>query len=113
MNIILNHFWPGNIRELINTLTRTLLWTGGPRIEANDMRLAILENPVPETASDWFLNRPFAEDFSLEILIDELKKHYLERAMTESMGRVTLAAEMLGMKNYQTLNNWLKQYGLK
>jgi transcriptional regulator with PAS, ATPase and Fis domain len=45
-------------------------------------------------------------------LISDVVVHYIARAMEESGGSKSKAAEMLGLKNYQTLTNWMEKYGV-
>ena len=46
------------------------------------------------------------EDFDVQTAIDNIKRDYVERALTRSKN-VTGAAKLLGLKNYQTLQNWM------
>ena len=46
------------------------------------------------------------EDFDVQTAIDNIKRDYVERALTRSKN-VTEAAKLLGLKNYQTLQNWM------
>jgi transcriptional regulator with PAS, ATPase and Fis domain len=39
--------------------------------------------------------------------------HYIERALKENQGNKSKAAAILGLKNYQTLNNWIERYNVK
>ncbi len=110
-NIILNHPWSGNVRELLNTLRRAIVWTPGDTIEAEDIREALF--PVVSQSSDQILGRTIGEGFSLQELMAEVARHYLSRAMGEAHENKTKAAQMLGLPNYQTLTNWLKKYGLE
>ena len=59
------------------------------------------------------LNRDLLEGVDLENLTDQVKKHYLQRAMKHTRGNKQAAAKMLGIKNYQTLTNWLEKYRIK
>lgn len=108
--IILNHPWPGNVRELYSTLLRASLWAEGDRITDRDIEEAILERPVKP--SD-LLGREMDKNFKIEDLTDELRRHYVTRALAQSGGSKTKAAEMLGLKSYQVLTNWMKSLGLK
>ena len=123
--------WPGNIRELINTLTRACLWSSESAIsrtllEDSLVRVApesLEAEEVPETSEssagasqrkkNKLLGRPIGDGFSIEAVNGELIRHYLRRAMEEAAGNKTRAAELLGLPNYQTLTNWLKRYGVE
>ena len=106
-NILLNHDWPGNIRELQNTLRRAMVWTDGEILKKQDIEEAFL--PTYDKGGADILNRPLGEDFSLPDLISEVARHYLQRAEQEAKTK-TEAAERLGLSNRQTFNNWKEKY---
>ena len=68
---------------------------------------------APIDADTEILNRPFREGFSLENVLDEVARHYISRAQTQTGGRVTRAASLLGYEHYQVLNRKIKNLGLK
>ena len=68
--------------------------------------------PGRSTASDGILGRSIEENLELQEVMGEVARHYLERALRESGGNKTKAAEMLGLGSYQTLTNWAEKYGL-
>ena len=107
-NLLLQHPWPGNIRELHNTLQRAVIWSAGKTINEEDIKESILE--LPESKSSNILDRSLSNGIKLESLLGEVAKHYLERAIKESGGNKTTAAKRLGLSNYQTLTNWMQRY---
>ncbi len=109
-NIIIKHVWPGNIRELYNTLLRASIWATGDSITADDVREALSVSVPPPI--DSLLHQPFLEGFNLNDLMSNVAKNYLERAMIEAHGNKTEAARLLGLSSYQTLTNWLEKYGV-
>jgi transcriptional regulator with PAS, ATPase and Fis domain len=110
-NIMINHSWPGNIREMINTLRRAAIWSQETIITSEDMREAIISLPLNNNYD--ILNRPFGEEFDLQEIISIVVTHYLSRAMNETYGNKTKASKLLGLQNYQTLSNWIKKYKAK
>ena len=106
-NIILNHDWPGNIRELQNTLRRAMVWTDSGILKKQDIEEALL--PIYDKGGEDILNRPLDGDFSLPDLISEVARHYLQRAEQEAKTK-TEAAERLGLSNRQTFNNWKEKH---
>lgn len=107
-NLLLAHPWPGNVRELANTVRRLLIWTEGTTIGVEDVRDALL--PSARNRSGEVLGKALGEGFSLPDTLDEVARHYLERAMSEAHGNKTKAAELVGLASYQTLTNWLDRH---
>ena len=112
-NLMHQHPWPGNIRELYNTLSRAAILNAGETVETDDMREALFPVSTLQKDQAMILNRSMGIGFSLPDVIAEVACHYLKRAVSESKGNKTKAAELLGLPNYQTLTNWLKKYGLE
>ena len=48
----------------------------------------------------------YSEDFDVYGAIDRVKRDYIERALDRS-GNIGDATNLLGIKNYQTLQNWM------
>jgi DNA-binding NtrC family response regulator len=108
-NIMLRHLWPGNVRELNNALTRMALWSRVETIAKEEAEKAIF---TLKTGKENIMNLPTGAGFDLRELIGIIARHYLEKALEESGGNKTKAAELLGFSNYQTLSNWCSKYGL-
>jgi len=109
-NILLNHTWPGNVRELYSTLLRACLWSTGKEILPQDVDTALFQMTL---AKGDILKRVFDKNFEIQSLMDEVAKHYIKKALGEVGGSKTRAAALLGLPNYQTLNNWMKKYDLR
>jgi transcriptional regulator with GAF, ATPase, and Fis domain len=93
--------WPGNVRQLYNTLIQAAVMTDGDVIERQDVADAIAE--MPGRATTDLMQQPLGDGFDLADFIEEIQRQYLVRAMKESGGVKTKAAQLLGYKNYQTL----------
>ena len=106
-NVLSQHPWPGNIRELRNTLTRAAIWSAGDTITGEDLRGALLSATGDRGRDVW--NRPLGDGFSIKALVAEIKRHYLDRAMMEAGDNKTKAAKLLGLPSPQALSYWLKQ----
>ena len=109
-NLLLHHPWPGNIRELLNTLQRAAVWSDDETIGQEAIRDAILVTPTEQAGSDSILNRPLDSVLALEDLMAGVARHYLQRALEQTKGNKTQAAALLGFRNYQTLTNWMEKY---
>ena len=106
-NALINHSWTGNVRELQNTLLRVCILTKTTSVTEADVKknLLVFKENQPEN----ILDRPLGEEFSLPDLLSEVTKHYLNRALQEAGENKTKAAKLIGLPNYQTLDNWLRK----
>ena len=115
-NAIKRYHWPGNIRELDNVLMRVATHSDQVEIPGDDIRAALRLAPVEQEAP--VLSRAFTENFSLDDVLDEVTRHYIERARVQLGGSltkgvsITKAAKILGFKNYQTLSNRIDKLGI-
>lgn len=109
-NLLLHHSWPGNIRELLNTLQRAVVWSDDETIDQEAIRDAILVTPKARSDNDAILNRSLESGFVLEDMLANVARHYLQRALEQTKGNKTQAAALLGFRNYQTLTNWMAKY---
>jgi DNA-binding NtrC family response regulator len=81
LNVLKRHTWPGNVREMENTLKRAAVWSEGITITETDIQDAILSQPLKQ-GIDGVLGRPFDDTFNLDRVLHEVEKHYLERALS-------------------------------
>jgi transcriptional regulator with PAS, ATPase and Fis domain len=89
---ILNHPWPGNIRELRNVVERIVLLEKGEKVESK--HLAFLEGceaPAPQMAS----TKPGIPPQG--IVLDEVEKAYIKEALRIKKGNKIQAAKLLGI----------------
>jgi DNA-binding NtrC family response regulator len=96
MQLLLNHPWPGNIRELSHALERGVLMAGGDRIMASDRGL----HGTSQEA------RPL-DEMSLE----EVERFLMKKALARCDGSATKAAEALGLSR-SAFYRRLEKYGL-
>ena len=102
--------YPGNVRELHNILQRAIIFSSKERIAVEDINRALM-NQLPKHADD--LDTPIDANFDIQDLMSRVAKRHLERALTQSNGNTTKAANLLGLKSYQTFNNWAKKYSVE
>ena len=107
--VILNHPWPGNIRELRSTLLRASLWSEGDSLSASELQNALFQQP--DKPHD-IMQRDISQGVDIQGIIAEICQHYIPQALVETGQNKTEAAQLLGLKNYQTLNNWMQKYGI-
>jgi DNA-binding NtrC family response regulator len=85
--------WPGNVRELRNVLERARVLSQKPVLEAADLRLAAAASEGPDELPT----------------LDEMERRHIERALELAGGKVTRAAQMLGIARsslYQKLQRY-------
>ncbi len=109
MEILKNHNYTGNVRELINILQRAVTMSEGSSIQPDDLMLdqmvAPLELSVPATEN------PESADGSLDTVIEDIEKHMLEDALRKARYNKTKAAELLGI-SFRSFRYKLKKYGI-
>jgi len=109
-NVIKQYHWPGNIRELENVLVRVATYCDRVEIRSDDVRQALQLTPVQMDTE--ILNRPFSENFSLGNVLDEVARHYIERARERTGDRITRTPKLLDYEHYQVLSRKIKGLGL-
>jgi DNA-binding NtrC family response regulator len=96
MQILLDHPWPGNIRELDHAIERAVLLAQGEQVRATDFAL----RGSPSAA-------PRLEDLTLE----EVEKLLIQKALGRYEGNVSRAAQALGLSR-SALYRRIATYGL-
>ena len=112
------HRWPGNIRELESVLRSSSLLCEGSILRAGDLQHFAAEEPeaapvaAPVDVEDALYARMLRDGKSLQEIKRQLERECMIRAMVDSRGNITKAAELLGMKRPR-LSQLVKEYGLK
>ncbi len=109
-NIILNHSWQGNIRELYGTLLRASIWAEGKEISEEDLQDAMLERPQKPTSDGL---PEIGEGVDINEVLDEIREKYITQALKQTAGNKKMAAKLLNIKHYQTLTNWIEKLGIQ
>ena len=94
--LLKNHQWKGNIRELRNIIEKGVLVSNGPYVTAQDLGLAEDKKSrvLTETASGF----PPLPDKGIHL--ESLEKHFIEAAFKKAEGNERKAAELLNMSYY-------------
>lgn len=111
IKFILNQAWLGNIRELWSTLNRAFLWSEGKIVTDKDIAEALIIRH--ETEKDCAVSMSFNDKVDIVQLTDEIQKKYILAALTASGNVKKQATKMLGLKDHQTLTNWMKRLGIE
>ena len=98
--------WHGNIRELWSTLNRAFLWSSSQNITEEDITNALI---CRQNQSDIKpINLSYNDQVDVNQLIEKFKKEYVLAALKASGYQKKKATKMLGLKDHQTLSNWMK-----
>lgn len=97
-----NYDWPGNIRELQNTIERLKILADNNEIKLEDLPFSI-RMPKQKMES--------AGDFSIDMPLDTVEKGHILRTLAYNHGNKTKTAQSLGI-TIKTLYNKLHRYGL-
>jgi two-component system response regulator HydG len=101
LRALLDHPWPGNIRELEHAIERGLLLAQGPAITLADLPPELTPSPVAEGGDDGRYRRAR----------DAWERRWLEELLREAGGSVGKAAELAGLHR-STLYEKLTRHGL-
>lgn len=122
-NILRSYPWPGNIRELTNTLQKSLIFNRGAPLSSDDITQAISGKGVARTVTDSQEDRPLKE-WIREILaspgqenifdscVDHFSSLLISEALNLSGGNRSKAAKLLGVSR-PTLHSKIEKYQLK
>jgi DNA-binding NtrC family response regulator len=106
MEALMKYSWPGNIRELENTVERSCILVKGNTIELNDLPDSIRNN---NHKKEVIVEKP---SYSLKSALKHPEKDILFEALEHTNWNCTRTAEYLGI-NRTTLYNKMKLYGIK
>jgi transcriptional regulator with GAF, ATPase, and Fis domain len=103
------HPWPGNIRELENTIMRALANASGALINADDLALegsAVIKEFRDKTVSD-----PALDSLDLKAARERIDRMLIVRALDGTGGNVSQAAKALNLSR-NSLMDLMKKYEL-
>jgi DNA-binding NtrC family response regulator len=96
--LLMEHDWPGNIRELRNLLERGMVVSQGAQLQPDDLGLTPATAPLAEGDSD--------------LTLDEVERRHIAVVLHHAGGNITRAARTLDIDRV-TLYNKIKKYDLK
>ncbi|NIA14331.1 MAG: response regulator [Nitrospiraceae bacterium] len=92
MSMLMSYSWPGNVREMENTIERILVCNRDKAVITDECLLGILPNAAPEKAS----GLTEFEGLPIEEAVNRLERHLIERALERSGHVQSRAADLLG-----------------
>ncbi len=95
-----NHNWPGNVRELKHVIERMVITAKGSGLTVKDLPKEIMETRKSAAPSKGSMTK------------EEAEKENIRKALVETNGNQSKAAEKLGITR-KTLFNKIKKYDLK
>jgi len=106
LELLMNYKWPGNVREVENTIERALVLTDGEKIELDNLPFEIqnFQNEVPMV--------PMAEEeYSVKKGSRMLEMGLIRKALRKTKGNHTQAARLLEI-SHRALLYKIKDYGI-
>lgn len=99
-----DQIWPGNIRELKNTIERTILLTSSDIIKTDDFIQALKTGRVPE------VNKETQAGSSKTL--DEMEREMIIKVLEENGGNLSRTSEKLGITR-ATLYRKMEKHGIQ
>lgn len=90
--------WPGNVRELKNRLKRAIIMANGNRITPQDLELEPPDSDSPA--------------FNLREIREQAERQTVLRALTHADGKITKAADLLGISR-PTIYDLIRKHNVK
>ena len=101
LDVFSNYEWPGNIRELQNTIERLKILSENNEICLEDIPFTMR---MPKVRTE-------GSDFNLDLPLEDVEKSHILRTLAYNHGNKTKTAQSLGI-TIKTLYNKLHRYGI-
>jgi two-component system response regulator PilR (NtrC family) len=111
--LMMRYDWPGNIRELENTIERAVALESTPTVLPDSLPPSVRGDSSRPTAP----GQPAADvlpesGFDLEAHVKEIERGYIAEALKRAGGVQVKAAELLGM-SFRSFRYYVKKYNLR
>ena len=111
MRLMVDHSWPGNVRQLMNTVERAVILSEGPTLTpgllADEIRTPIGDTPATsiQASTDATFQQAKADS------VRSFETAYITRALSQHEGNISRTAPAIGMKR-QALQQKIKELGI-
>jgi len=118
MDVLQRYDWPGNIRELENTIERAVALESTPTILVDSLPRSVTGatgaagEQVRAVAAAQSEGALPASGFDLEAHVQQIERGYLAEALKRAGGVQVKAAELLGM-SFRSFRYYVKKYNLR
>ena len=109
IDLLLNHNWPGNIRELENYMERALIISETNSIKAEDLPSKIKKTDLRSSLA---FGENLNDNLSIKHNTSLLEEKLIKAALQKTSGNKTHAAKILEI-SHRTLLYKIKEYGLE
>jgi two-component system response regulator AtoC len=106
MAALMQHGWPGNIRELENAIERAIVLADGKTLELENFTFGKVGTSSPDSTGSAY------DGFSLKAAKVELEDKMIRKALAATGGNRTHAANMLEISHPSLLSK-MKRYGIE
>jgi two-component system response regulator AtoC len=107
LEVLLEHRWSGNVRELENTIERAVVLADGPEVEKENLPLEIQRGQETVQAQP-----AVEEEISIKKASRTLEINLIQRALKKTKGNHTHAARLLEI-SHRALLYKIKEYGIE
>lgn len=107
---LMNYSWPGNIRELESVIYEAMVLSERPLIEEHDLPLRIRGTSSEKEDIFFEAGKPLSK--AIQAVTEKVEKRLIEKALEESGGNRTKAAQKLGISR-KTLFNKMLHYKIR
>ena len=113
LEILINHEWPGNVRQLKNVVERLVIISDGRILNYQTLsdHWEIKRSPIPDAVPKTMAELKAVKQHLLENQFGQIEKKFLQTALSVAEGNIAQAARQVGMQrsNFSVL---MKKHGM-